>query len=583
MDKLKEQIDNHEVICFDIFDTLLMRQIYDAEGVFDIVGEYAMARGIAIEGFRSVRIQALMTCPVYNPNVYEIYDRLQEITGITENQRKTLLELELQTERLTLVQRKSVVECFEYAVRQDKRVFIVSDMYLPAEILGDLLEEKGIRGYERLYVSCDYRRLKYEGLLDCVVQDTQSDSILHVGDHLEHDGYYSIKYGIDYYRVMDMMTMMSCSTWFFMAPQVDSLSLNDKLMLGKLSARLFNNPLVFEVSEIRPQISRPYDIGYCFFAPIVTQFMMWMNDKIKSMDVEGILFSARDGYLFQKLYHIMKEMGIASRALPDYYFMTSRVVCFSASASTEEEIDKVLNGIVDADPVQVLQDIFMLAPEKVEKYEPSRDREWKQYIREHQLVISENAARLKDNYLKYMDNMGIDRTKKYVFFDLASQGTCQHYLTRQLGMDLTGIYYWRRTIQTGVPFEEEKIGCYNSGVPEDDASVVTANYLYLEAILTDPNIPSVRCFAEDGTPIYGPEKRTEEEVELTKEIQDGIIDFFKEYLRDLWIPGIEISKAAVEAGFRFIDPARTRILDSTWNKMNVIDDLMSGKRVPIKS
>lgn len=582
MDKLKEQIASHEIISFDIFDTLLMRQIYDAEGVFDIVGEQAMAMGIAIEDFRSVRKQALATCPVYNPNIYEIYRRLQEITGITDHQRETLIELELQTERSILIQRKTVVECYEYAIQQGKRVFIVSDMYLPEKILGEILHEKGIDGYEKLIVSCDYRCLKYEGLLKYVVKDTRSDNILHVGDHLEHDGYYSIKYGIDYFRVMDMMTMMSCSTWFFMAPQVDSLSLNDKLMLGKLSARLFNDPLSFCTSAIRPKINSPYDIGYCFFAPIVTQFMMWMNDRIKAVDADGILFSARDGYLFRKLYHILKEMGIASKVLPDYYFMTSRVACFSASAFTQEDTKKILNGIVDADPSQVLRDILVLPPEKIIPYEPSSDGDWKRYILAHQSAISENAAMLNKNYLKYILNMGIDQDKKYIFFDLASQGTCQHYLTQKMGLNLTGLYYWHRQIPTNESFEEEKTGCYNSGIPEDDASVVVANYLYLEAILTDPEIPSVRCFAEDGTPVYGAEKRTEEELKLIKEIQEGIVDFFKEYIRDLWIPGIGISKAAVEAGFRFIDPARTKIMDLTWNKMHVIDDLMSGKRVPIR-
>lgn len=583
MDNLKEQIDRHEVISFDIFDTLLMRQIFDAEGVFDIVGERAMNMGIAIEDFRTVRKQALLTCPVNNPNIYEIYHRLQAITGITDCQRETLMGLELQTERTVLVQRRSVVACLKYAIYQGKRVFIVSDMYLPQDILSDILEEKGICGYEKLYVSCDYRRLKYEGLLECLVQDTHSDSILHVGDNLEYDGYYSIKYGIDYYRVMDMMTMLSNSAWFFLVPNAESMSLNDKLMLGKLSARIFNDPLAFNVSEVRPRLNKPYDIGYCLFAPVVTQFMMWMNDRLKTTDAEGILFSARDGYLFQKLYNIMKELGVATKVLPDYYFLTSRIACFSASAFTEEDTNRILKGIVEATPSQVLQDILMVVPEKVKKYEPSRDGEWKQHVIAHQSIISENAAALRKNYVKYTEKMGIDRKKKYIFFDLASQGTCQHYLTRCLELDLVGLYYWYRIIPSSEPFEEEKTGCFNSGVPEDDASVVTANYLYLEAVLTDPNIPSVRCFAEDGTPIYGPEKRTKEEVDVIKEIQDGIVDFFREYLRDLWIPGIRISKTAVNTVFWFVDPARTKIISSTWNNMNVIDDLMSGKRVPIKT
>ena len=44
----------------------------------------------------------------------------------------------------------------EYAIAQGKEVAIISDMYLPSEIITDILNSLGIKGYTKLYVSCDY-------------------------------------------------------------------------------------------------------------------------------------------------------------------------------------------------------------------------------------------------------------------------------------------------------------------------------------------------------------------------------------------------------------------------------------------
>ncbi|MDE7312827.1 MAG: hypothetical protein K2N87_14595 [Eubacterium sp.] len=581
MDSLKKQIDLHDVVCFDIFDTLLMRQIHDAEAVFDIVGERAMRRGIAVEDYREKRILALAENPVIGPTIYEIYDRLQEVTGITEQQRMELLNLEIQTEKDVLIPRKTVVNCFYYAIAQGKHVILVSDMYLPASVLMDILEEKGICGYEKIYVSCDYRQLKYEGLFERVVQETAADSILHIGNSVEYDGYWSIRYGIEHYHVADMPDMLNHSTWFFMEGRIQEMGLNDKLLLGKVCGAVFNDPFSFGPGEVRPMLNSAYEVGYCLFAPVVTHFMVWMNDRMREIDADGILFGARDGCLFRKLYHIMKEMHVVARALPDAYFLTSRVACFSACAYSKEDICQAVRGILDADPVQVLKDIFQIPAEQIPAYDKEQYEEWIQFVLEQQPVIQMRAKGLRQNYIRYMEKMGIDGQKKYIFFDLASQGTCQHYLSQYFGLDLSGLYFWRRIIPTNDAFCEERAGCYESGLPEDEARSVMKYYLYLEAVLTDPDIPSVQCFTDQGNPVYGQEKRTAGEIQFIREAQQGIIDFFRGYMKSLWIPDIGIRKDAVDMLFSFVDFARTRVQNLVWQHLHVVDDLKGGQRVPV--
>lgn len=581
MEQLMEQIDVHDVICFDLFDTLLTRQIYDAEAVFDIVGERAMCEGIAVEGFREKRKTALLSNAVRNPTIYEIYMRFQEMTGITDRQRDRLLDLEIQTEKDVLIPRITVAACLYYAVNKRKRVFLVSDMYLPASIMEDILKEKGIQGYERIYISCDCRQLKYEGLFQRVMQETGGGSFLHVGDHLEYDGYWSLRYGMDYYHVRDMMDRINHSAWFLISQKAQDFSLNDQLILGKVGAAVFQDPFALPSHQIRPALHSAYQIGYCLFAPVVTHFMVWMNEQLAEMDVDGILFGARDGYLFQKLYQIMKEAHAAAKDVPDLYFLTSRVACMNACSSSKEDIQKAVRGMLDTDPIRVLTDVFQVPMEQIPAYDSTRYEDWKQFLMEQQPLICSRCAKLKQNYLKYMKRQGICNQKTYVFFDLASQGTCQHYLSEYFGLHLKGLYFWKRTIPTNAAFTEEKKGCYETGVAEDDARFLMANYLYLEAVLTDPDIPSVLCFTPDGEPVYGKEQRTEDEILFIKKAQQGMIDFFQSYIRNLWMPHIRMGKDTADLLFRLMEYGRTNISNPVWKQLHVVDDLKSGQRVPV--
>ena len=68
----------------------------------------------------------------------------------------------------------------------DKRIVIVSDMYLTGDFVTMLLEKCGITGYERLYVSSEYHKnKKYGDLFDIVVNDMgcSASEIIHIGDN----------------------------------------------------------------------------------------------------------------------------------------------------------------------------------------------------------------------------------------------------------------------------------------------------------------------------------------------------------------------------------------------------------------
>ena len=66
---------------------------------------------------------------------------------------------------------------------------LTSDMYLPETELRKLLEEKGVLGFEKIFVSCDCRKTKRDGLYTEVAEyGAGMGTVLHIGDDPEADG-----------------------------------------------------------------------------------------------------------------------------------------------------------------------------------------------------------------------------------------------------------------------------------------------------------------------------------------------------------------------------------------------------------
>ena len=142
---LKQKINQASVISFDIFDTLLFRKTNTPETVFDLIGKH-----FGIHGFRKLRMdeQNEASRRVYAKYQYphadmdDIYEVLSEHTEIPVDWNE-VKAYEIQLERDVLTANKEMLEIFQYAKAQGKRVVATSDMYLSAKLLGEFLEENG--------------------------------------------------------------------------------------------------------------------------------------------------------------------------------------------------------------------------------------------------------------------------------------------------------------------------------------------------------------------------------------------------------------------------------------------------------
>lgn len=151
-----------------------------------------------------------------------------------------------------------------------------------------------------------------------------------------------------------------------------------------------------------------------------------------------------------------------------------------------------------------------------------------QYVLLHKERIIRGSMRQREYYKRYLSQNVTIQGKLY-FVDFWASGTCQLYLEQILGCKLQGVYL--RHIRTGDSYKDklEITSMYPVEWNENNLYHLDEVYILLEGIITSPE-PTVKCFDSDGRPVFYKEERTQEEISLVQQIQQGILDYFKDYV-----------------------------------------------------
>lgn len=194
--EIKKKIDGSRIISFDVFDTLIERNVEKPEDIFELIKqEYCGQYGIEISSFREERIRAERLA---RKNAVREEVTLQEIylafEGLQEEQKNRLMNFEQEMEIKCCKAGEKGHELFEYAQLMNKRIIIISDMYLPTNTVKNILEKNGYKGYDRLFVSSEYGIMKRTGsLYRRMLTETgfSPKEVLHIGDNPVSDGIFA--------------------------------------------------------------------------------------------------------------------------------------------------------------------------------------------------------------------------------------------------------------------------------------------------------------------------------------------------------------------------------------------------------
>lgn len=275
----------YEVISFDVFDTLLCRGCGEPQHIFALlekqngIPDFASARQTAERDARRELGEVTLT---------DIYRRLEETGTIPPGQAEAGMAAEWALEKSLMLAHPRMQALFRALRAQGKRIIAISDMYLSAARIAELLSAVGYPLPETIFVSCEQGVGKAGGALFRKVREQiGAGSVLHIGDNAEADGACAELAGWDTALLMNpaQLAWESGSVLPYGGDMIAS-ALRRQLRYG--GGAVSDSPV--------------YEIGYSVTGPLTVGFCQWIRQMQIRQGWEKLFFSARDGFLMHRIY-----------------------------------------------------------------------------------------------------------------------------------------------------------------------------------------------------------------------------------------------------------------------------------------
>ena len=295
----------------------------------------------------------------------------------------------------------------------------------------------------------------------------------------------------------------------------------DVLHWELIECRFFSGNYIVD-EKGRLYIKTAYDIGYLFLGPIMTDFLLWLVDKARNNECQNIAFAARDGFLLHRMYRHLQRVRREENLPKSYYLLTSRYVCMLSGLFEESDIIDCTKVNFEGDASLMLQKRFLLAESEIQEMDSERFADATEYILAHKEIILSKAEKIRNEYIKYLEQNGM-REEGTLFFDLVASGTCQRSIEKLLDKHYVGGYLMRIPTEDA---EKKKMCIFSYQEFEEEFAT---HSMFMESILTSM-VPTLLYIDENQEPEFSKETRTKEELQFIEEAQNGIFDYFVEYL-----------------------------------------------------
>ncbi len=330
LDNIKREIreSREPYVSFDIFDTLVVRPFYDPSDIFMLLNPKAQELLGTFISFAQIRKEGEALAREYYGTKYgweditlkEIYTFISEHYGIGQETTDRIRELEEELEVRFCSVRRSGCELFEFAKAVGKRVVLISDMYLEEETIRKILAKCGITGYEKIFISCKYRKLKYDGSLFWEAASeiaVNPGDLFHIGDTWKSDILGSGKAGVRSIffpkaREVFENKIQGCRTnrlgsigeTVFAGNRTGGTlmkNLGYRCMLAIAANMYFDNPYRTFNAETDFNMD-PYFMGFYPLGMHMLGISKWLHETMSEYGYEHLVFFARDGYLPMKAF-----------------------------------------------------------------------------------------------------------------------------------------------------------------------------------------------------------------------------------------------------------------------------------------
>ena len=418
-DELYIKVKPYKYVSFDIFDTLVKRNVENPTDVFKLM-EYKAGNGFADRRIKAER-EARQSLPKSDRKEVTIEDIYSHFPA---SERKKLIDLELKTELHLLVPNRPVIDAYNRCLKEGKTVFITSDMYWSQEAVEKLLEKIGVVSYKRLYLSSSKQAVKKDGSLFNLLVKTEHINpreLIHIGDSKAGDYVEPQKLEIN-------------------AIRIPRYTKNIKYRGDENYSSLRMNYLNTFINNTVPCTNDPYyKFGYAQFGKVLWGYSHWIHDVAKEKGITKLFFLARDGYIMKKAYDIC----VMDHSIETRYLEVSRRSL--RGPILWMSMESIFDGLgMDIDQYQ----------DKLEQYGFHKDtifdrssiysnRKLKRLLTDLTPYIIENSKKEYSLLTEYLKQEGV--SGRFGIVDIGYAGSMQRYLTQTLNKleiqhQITGFY-----------------------------------------------------------------------------------------------------------------------------------------------
>ncbi len=528
-DDLYNKIQIYDYVSFDIFDTLVKRNVDNPSDIFSII-EHTVGGGFKdkrIEAERRARSE-LGKVEVTIDDIYSFFP------AYVRDQYKTF---EIETEINAIVPNIPVVEVFKKCIDSGKIVYITSDMYWSEDAIISLLERNGVTGYKALYLSSKEQKVKSDASLFNYLlskEEISPQKLVHIGD----------SYGGDFLKPRKLGINAIIIPRYYKNIKFRGDDRNKRIELNYLN-HFINNTFIYTENPY-------YQIGYSQFGKLLYGYVNWIHDEAVKRDIKKIFFFARDGYIMKQAY----EACIDDEAISTEYLEVSRRSLRGPILWMNWSYEDVLRMLVNTKLVSLVSIFDGLGLDieryliKIQNYGFSKESVFDRkdiYNNESLRILIEdirpdiinNSKQEFDLLNEYLRNMQVEG--KFGVVDIGYGGSMQSFLQQvltKLGIehDICGFYlavsdFYTKNVVPGMKLDLN--GYLFDFMHDKDVIDTRSSFVGLFESLFLERAGSVKCYVRDDKGVivgrypyeYEIDGKESDDLQKIRGIQKGALDF----------------------------------------------------------
>ena len=566
LDKLKAKImdSKTKIVSFDIFDTLITRPFLYPKDLFTFLNDdyRKLSNNLGID-FSKIREDCEVLARIEaekekreDVTLDRIYEIIKEEYDIPSSIIEFLKRKEIELELKFCKRRETSYSIYKLAKYLGKRVICTSDMYLPREVIQQILQKNGFEGIDKIYLSCDVMKSKSTGhLYEYMIENEKIEpqNIVHIGDNYKSDYDRAKKYNIKsiyFPKTTDIMLdknttnnlaqMLYSNMPFWRDNQTSMNFIGIRTMIAVVANKYFDNPFRIFNKESDFNID-PFLIGYYVLGMYMFGVGNWLLKSTENKGYKNIAFMARDGYLPMEIYNIFKQYY---KNVPEAkYLRVSRKALISAMIIDKMDLYK-LTDIINIDNhnpeyiIKYIKNSLKDYPEeKIKDIIEKNGIKYKEDIKTKQkfnklvkIIINELFDEEKNNIKtkKLREFFGKYYEDKSATFDLGYSGRPELYLSVLCGKPIDTYFL---NINQDEAIKYSNVAGYNLNTYFEAKPSVTG-FAY-ESIISElaPSTIGYDLTGEEVKPILEKNKKTYQERCIISIMQKAAEQFVQDVLQ----------------------------------------------------